>query len=882
MNNNISNIWNSQSAAGITIYYGGPSSLYKTGVVIRNTQFVNNHDLRGQPIVIWLFSITNITITDCKFHGNEGTPIVAYHSEFTLSGNVAFVDNTANKGGAIALTSSLMQITKNTSILFQNNSATDVGGAIYVEQQSAYLYLENDKSKNTQCFYKLLDWDEPGYYYINFTANTAEHGGDHVYGASLQSYCSASFSNINNQPISSKMAQHFFYVEPNQASSFSTIASIPTRVCVCNISGHDYNCINMTELFLGVSVCPGEEFIIPAVIVGSQFGTGTGSIYAQFLPIHDPDMAHLLPEYQYSQGIRDCKHCSQLKFSVYSAHENEVIVLTVTDGTVKVYGNKEISKLNINEYNKTGVIPPALLTTPVYINVTLLPCPPGFVLTGDPPGCTCYPVIEENGISCNITSGVGYVYRNGTLWVNATFDGNKTTGVIVHKYCPLGYCKPQLVAVNLNYPDTQCAFNRTGTLCGACNKGYSAALGSSQCLQCPENKHLALLLFFAVAGVFLVLFIKILNLTVSQGTINGLIFYANIVWANQSILYPQEDHSNGAILFFKVIIAWMNLDFGIQTCFIEGLNAHWKTWLQFAFPLYIWSIAGVIIITSRYSSLMTKLFGNNSVPVLATLFLLSYSKLLRTIITVMSVTYLVDYPGGNKSIVWTFDGNILYCRIPHLFLFLAALATLLFLWLPYTSVLFSVQLLQRLSNLKLLHWIDKIYPIFDAYFAPFKNKHRYWVGVLLLVRGILLITFALTSANMPAASLLAVVTVTAALLSYIAGTGHLYKKRYLSFLEALSLLNLAILCVGALYIDLIGGNKAALLFTSVGVAFLQFSGIVVMHLWVLFKHCLNCNKEGEGYENLDNIGSSMREEVSHDNESQESSRLREPLIDATY
>ena len=43
-------------------------------------------------------------------------------------------------------------------------------------------------------------------------------------------------------------------------------------------------------------------------------------------------------------------------------------------------------------------------------------------------------------------------------------------------------------------------------------------------------------------------------------------------------------------------------------------------------------IVGLIIITSNYSSRVGRVFGSNPVAVLATLFLLSYAKFLRTII----------------------------------------------------------------------------------------------------------------------------------------------------------------------------------------------------------------------------------------------------------
>ena len=883
-NNNHNNILNSVAASGISIY--GDYSTLMNGlkdfsVVIRNTTFSENHDFRGEPIVIWLFKVMNVIIADCDFQNNKGTPIVAYYSDFTLSGNVTFIGNTANQGGAIALTSSRMNITKYSNIVFKDNYATDVGGAIFIEQQSAHLYLENEASTNTPCFYTLEDLRDTRIYSVQFINNTAKHGGAHIYGTSLQTFCIVGYKKSylgEMTVVTSWDVQHVFHFEPNLNSSSSGISSNPTRVCMCSRSDQ-HECSKEDFLFHEVSVFPGEEFNISGVIVGAQFGAGTGSVYAQFLT---DSSAQLVPDYQYSQGIRNIGPCTELNYSVYTRNQAEVMVLTVTDGTVGALGDRSGIKKLLQKYNQTGVIPPGLLISPVYININLLRCPSGFNLTGNPPACECYSIFKDNNVTCIVTQGCGLVVRSGTIWVNSSIQDEDihTLKVFVHNLCPFGYCKPQQVTVDLNTPDSQCAFKRSGTLCGECKEGYSVAIGSSRCLQC-DNRYLALLLFFAVAGILLVLFIKVLNLTVTQGTINGLIFYANIVWANQSILYPDQEHDNGASIFFKAFIAWLNLDFGIETCFIQGLNGYWKTWLQFVFPFYIWAIAGVIILVSRHSSLVTKLFGNTAVPMLATLFLLSYSKLLRTIITAMSLTFLVEYPSGHKSTVWSFDGNLQFCGIPHVFLFTAALAALLILWLPYTSVLLSVQWLQIGSEHKVLKWVDKLKPVFDAYFAPFKDKHRYWVGVLLLVRGVLLITFALTSANMPTANLLALVTVAVSLLAYTALTGHLYKKSYVSLLDTVSLLNLAILGGGALYTDLAGGNRAALVFTSVGIAFIQFSAIVCFHVLLILKHCRDfITDTSQDYESLNNVASqtkSVQENIITDSE--DYSKLRESLLD---
>ena len=124
------------------------------------------------------------------------------------------------------------------------------------------------------------------------------------------------------------------------------------------------------------------------------------------------------------------------------------------------------------------------------------------------------------------------------------------------------------------------------------------------------NSSHILFLFFIAVGSILVIFMLVLNLTVTQGLINGLILYANTLWTYKGILFPSELQS---ITFaVQVFIAWLNLDFGIETCLVVGLTAFWKTWLQFLFQLYMWLIAGVIIILGHYSSCLTNLFGDRA------------------------------------------------------------------------------------------------------------------------------------------------------------------------------------------------------------------------------------------------------------------------------
>ncbi len=51
-------------------------------------------------------------------------------------------------------------------------------------------------------------------------------------------------------------------------------------------------------------------------------------------------------------------------------------------------------------------------------------------------------------------------------------------------------------------------------------------------------------------------------------------------------------------------------------------------------------------------------------------------------------------------------------------------------------------------DIQLMRMIGLPKTFFDAYFGPLKDKHRYWVGLLLLVRGALFIMYAATPTSM--------------------------------------------------------------------------------------------------------------------------------------
>ena len=796
------------------------------------------------------------------------------------SAKLHFFNNSAFQGGALYVipSSFAIKVGYQSSVQFINNTAFDIGGAVYSEMQSA-----------APCLFMVTDYSAG----LSFIGNYAHRSvGHHMYGTSVRyekcdhghtQYANKQGKNYCWDPHNNAH-EHInisFHPGLKEALKLSPVSSAPWRVCLCDSNGKP-QCANFSQIFTNISVYRGETFTLPAYVVGYDFGTTVGIVHAGFLYSNQSSQ---LEKSQYNQPVNTSKMCTTLKYTVYSKHGKELLQLQTSVLPVSVSINKESTKSAITKYKKlisaciahytshdNGCIRSALLTTPVFINVTLLPgCPPGLTLNHDGTTCSCYSVLANNGFNCSIQNKTGFLNWDSTVWVNATFNESQSTGIIYNRYCPLNYCKSGNKTVNnviRDDPNKQCASNRTGILCGACMENFSLVIGSSRCIECPNSHNVALLLAFAAAGVFLVFFILALNLTVTQGLINGLIFYANIVWAYKKIFFPSEIRWFG---FLQVFVAWLNLDFGIESCFFVGLDAYWKTWLQFLFPFYIWAIAGVIIVACRYSSRLTNLIGSRAVPLLATLFLLSYMKLLRTTIDATSVAVIAQYPQNTSYVVWYLDGNLRYCQHPHIYLFIAAMATLVFLWLPYTLLLLCIQPLRRVSHLRPLKWINKLAPVYDAYFSSLKDKHQYWFGAMLLVRGILLIVLTVTAAANPEINVL-ILLLTISFLVITLSVKTVYKRMTVRVLESATLLNLIVLSAGTLYKWESTKSRSMLLIVSIGITFAQFCVIVV---WSLIKPCFSAGWRCRQKQTDDVIDENSDDDIIHE---RDKDAELEPLI----
>ena len=754
---------------------------------LTNVTFANNSVGKDHTVIYVMTSA--VVFENCTFEDNIGTPVGAQSSKVTFVGNNTFRNNSAFVGGGMQLVAgSHMYLSTDASILFENNHADYVGGAIYI-----------DTELHKSCFFSVNSSKN----IVDLINNTADYAGSAIYGDVLE--CCDNVSSCNQL--------YDIFNTSNTNSDPSAIAAKPHDVCLCDEDQLKPDCSYSNRAYQ-VHAFPGQTFPVRLAVVSNLFDSVVpGAIRGFFSTSQN---ATLGPS-QISQ-TNDKPYCKTFNYSV-----------NTTESTVTF---RLLSESNFLE--QITLDPTSTTLSGISVTVHLEDCPLGFQLSPATQSCMCDPRIAKEHVECDINDQSFLPPPNSWLGFEDTIS-NKT-GVIFHDNCPviIGYCLSASggIKVTVNTSDSLCEPNRTGVLCGKCEEGYSVTLGNQYCVKC-SNTHLLIILPIAAAGLFLVAILFALNLTVTEGSINGLIFYANVLGVNDTIPFRGESK------FLYMFLAWLNLDLGIDTCLFDGMDGYAETWLQFIFPVYLWVIILVIIaLYNKFPALSSRLGGENAVKVLATLLLLSYTKLQRTVVTILSFTSL-QYPNGAVRYMWLYDSNLEFFKGKHLYLGIAGILVLVFLIVPYTLCLAFFQQLQACSGHRLFQWVNKLKPVFDAYAGPYKDKYRFWTGMLLIVRTLIIIILTANTSGSADFNLLLIIVVACVLLT--ANTNGIYKKWPHSCLESFFYLQLGLFTGGIFYASHNNGSISAVSDTSIA-STLIVSLVVVGHHTVcrvapLIKHC---------------------------------------------
>ena len=327
------------------------------------------------------------------------------------------------------------------------------------------------------------------------------------------------------------------------------------------------------------------------------------------------------------------------------------------------------------------------------------------------------------------------------------------------------------------------------------------------------------------SGLLLILFLIACNFTLSEGTINGLFFYAHVVHRNSGSFFPA---STGNFNIFRLFIAWLNLDLGFEVCFYKSMTQYQKNWIQCGFFFYLCILEAAIIVLSHKYIFFTRLFGRNVVKVLATLFLICCAKMIDVGISSLEFAHIRHSEGPN-TVVWLFDGNVTYCSGKHIPLFVFGLIFCSFA-LGYTMTLLFIQCLQGRSNVCCLRWVERWRPFFEAYTSPCRINYRFWPELLFFIR-LTLFTFSSVLRDRPTINLhiTTAACVVILIFAFVSPTG-VYKQWPLNVLEFSFLINLGVLStLVATFCHSSGPHASSFVYPSVAIAMTLFACIVLYH-----------------------------------------------------
>ena len=771
------------------------------------------------------FIAVEVSMTNCTFARSNNTVISLRNSYLWLFGEIHFENNSATIGGALKLCdTSLVFANMETMVSFVNNSAKK-GGAIYVQQQCmdtrplCFLQPSVPVGVPLEDVIKTIKFE--------FINNTASIAGDILYGGNIDQCSTVGVYRWNatewrkDYRYNAEIFDEIFkYQHPHGPS---LISSDPRGVCFCHRPefqryNHKQTCLASIDPLIRY---PGEKVTVSVITVGQMNGSTLGIITTSLV---NDDENHTLVRL-----------------------DNPVLSASCINLSFIVKSNREIAHITF----KPVILEVLTIYGTIFPNLTvhLHQCPVGFELSDKPPyECVCNPIlskffVDAPEVKCNISSNT-VSFQQRRMWIGC-LDKETCKDIIVAPNCDY-YCRSatneshnKIIEISVMDPDSQCSPGHTGILCGACKPGYSRILGGA--LECHEgctNCNLPFLIpFFLALNILLVMFIMFLNITVTEGTINGLLVYAMVVQTRRTY-FPDNPSGYGRVCW--IFITLINLSFGSKMCFFKGLDGYQLIWALFIQAFYFLFILMLIIYLSRRFIFFTRLMRRNIINVLATLTVMLYTNLLFAMLNTFKYAILhVSASNGTQysKVAWYYDANIPYFGLKHSLLFAVALLCSVAMMFFMFSLLF-IQCLQKKSDYHCLHWVDRLRPFYEAYTGPCRDNYRFWPGFLLFMRTGVYILNSLIPAFTDEFFQIKML-VTAAIFILIMSLAcifpqGIYKKWPLNILEFSFFLNL---CITSAFIGL-NSNKhqtTAALYTSVSVAAFTTFGILLYHIYAQIK-----------------------------------------------
>ena len=736
-----------------------------------------------------------------NFSYNFGTVFSILSSDINLNGQLNIIGNTGHMGTGFNLNRlSFFHLYNGLNATFINNTALTIGGAIYAIADDGF----------NKC---MFFWNKTNITNIKMTFidNTATEAGSSIYTNYLQ--CEADLNSIISFPSS----KHW------------NISMPPTSLCLCDVS-----CITSdvkNEYNLSAFIRPGQNIGLQLAAVHTnkhkldlhiiQYGYAA----LTFLLI-DRDNVHSVPSWQVSansanQALLEKQDCTSVTITLlknkYGPNPSSPAII--------ILSNSVASGLTL-------------------YGIQLLDCPIGFELNAAKGKCVCSRLLHELSKSnpsyqpdCSISSeadnSISTITRTDTEWIgianlsNGTVVFGAALNCIVYCRYKSGYNKLIVNDTNVaiaDYDDLSnsvplCIDNREGLLCSQCPPGYSVVYGSYECKQC-SNWWLFTLIIYAASGPLLIYLMYVLKLTLTAGTLNGIIFYVQIL----GFIDPPSIEMN---LLLKSLIYFYS---HYPVCLYHSMTELWKQGLLMMYQVYMFSILLGIIVLSRFSLKISNKIANSSVQILVTVVHVSFSYLLTSIMDVFTPVTIYTNNTEEPMQVWFKYPTVEYGTHGHLVLMIITSLVVGPILGVYMTVLLAGRPLMRI-NYRIREYIR---PVYEAIHAPYKrNKEFFFASRLLIIISLYAIYTCLRGKDM----LLGIAIALPILSVYIAveSISRPFKRMSLNIFNLCILSFSALIYASSLYFMKSDHEDGLIIIIAISnaVVFISFIGVIIIHiLWV--------------------------------------------------
>ena len=645
---------------------------------------------------------------------NSAQGLTLNNAVVEMAGNNLIKRSSSHYGGGIMLISSSLMLLQNGSHLnISLNQAYICGGAIFVLDRCTW-DPSSSCEESHDCFFQFVDRNGRDMTHAHLDdldvlvtlhrnkASAKTNGtASMIFNSNIkQCQMRTNFSNASNTEV----FQRIFGLDPERNYTDKEISSIPRNICRCSDDDQLMYC--HLEDKKGIHVHPGQSITYNIAVIGDMDIRQSALVYIELINQVDINKStHHLPLELHSIHILNSS-CNRIIAPPIPINNTLALQLTIP--------------LLTNTPNKANGI---FLVDYIKIHQNLT-CPHGYILSNTTPKwCTCLDQLKEHDIVCSLEKGTFLLKEN--YWIGRR-PSQTTPSLVFAKHCPAIHCATanSSMEVSLDNPDRQCRFGRTGFLCGQCPDNTSVVLGSLACKPCDSNAGVLIALFYVVAGPLLIAAICLLNLTVSAGSINGIVLYVTIISINKDVLQTHS-HSNK-------ILSLLIFDSVIESCVYIGMDEFAKNLISYLFPLYLLLLVGMAMCLPRWRKInmhrINRLIGPRITPVLATVILISYTKLAVSVINSLLPVRLFDAESGDSTYVWLFDGSLEYFGCTkHIFLATLALLVFICFLLPVTVIAIFGDLFWRFFRGP---WYMNF---LDTFHGAFRFRFGFWIGIRMLI-----------------------------------------------------------------------------------------------------------------------------------------------------